>query len=257
MIQLVLQFAQVLSESHYVLSEAANQHKPSGYLWEAMCLHLVLMVDNHMVPRVDIPMVSILVATVFSLVYIMQRHNRLLEKEIAIRRKIVENARKREVEYNRELEAASRELIAYRINFVKKEKMMEELCKLLQEIRSDDPEIARQLANVIRLVEHAFRVDKEWENFKMHFEKGHAEFFRILRERGPELTSGDLKMCALLRMNLSMKETARILGVSPESVKTARYRIRKKLGLPPGANLIEYLVRIGNQKHKNKLSLFF
>jgi DNA-binding CsgD family transcriptional regulator len=50
-----------------------------------------------------------------------------------------------------------------------------------------------------------------------------------------------LKICALTKLNLSLKEIASILGISPESVKVARSRIKKKLNLTQDEDFINFL----------------
>lgn len=57
----------------------------------------------------------------------------------------------------------------------------------------------------------------------------------------PQLTSGDLKLCAYLKMNLSSKEIAQLLNISLKGVEIGRYRIRKKLNLSPTINLANFI----------------
>ncbi|MEM6380985.1 MAG: helix-turn-helix transcriptional regulator, partial [Bacteroidota bacterium] len=66
-------------------------------------------------------------------------------------------------------------------------------------------------------------------------------FYRHLKEKFPKLTQGDLKLCALIKLNFSSKDVAKLMGISVESVHTTRYRLRKKLGLQREDNLTEYI----------------
>ncbi len=75
----------------------------------------------------------------------------------------------------------------------------------------------------------------------MYFEKVNSSFFQRLKNQFPDLTQSDLKLCALISLNLSMKEMAELMGISPESVKMARHRLRKKLNLVTEENLTEFL----------------
>ncbi len=84
--------------------------------------------------------------------------------------------------------------------------------------------------------------EKDWEDFKQHFENVHPEFFTNLKLQFPDLSANDLKVAALTRLNLSIKEASNILGISPESTKTARYRLRKKLNLSPETDLFDFLL---------------
>lgn len=82
----------------------------------------------------------------------------------------------------------------------------------------------------------------DWETFESNFDRAHQNFFNRLKEQFPDLTPGDIKLCAYLKMNLSSKEIAHLLNISIRSVEVHRYRIRKKLYLNPVDNLVEFLM---------------
>ena len=84
--------------------------------------------------------------------------------------------------------------------------------------------------------------DNFWEVYQNNFNLIHQNFFKRLKEQYPTLTPTDLRFCALLRLNLSTKDIAQFTGLSVRGVEGARYRLRKKLDLPEGANLIDFLI---------------
>ncbi len=154
----------------------------------------------------------------------------------------IKNSKLRERELQRELDFKSRELTTYTLNFIQKNEIMEELkgsINLLQ--KNSDTDLSKKLGGLHRLVEHSFNLDKDWQEFKLYFEQVHPHFFALISRHFPNLTSSELRLCALLKLNLSMKESATILGISPDSVKTARYRLRKKLNLANEANLSDFI----------------
>jgi DNA-binding CsgD family transcriptional regulator len=63
-----------------------------------------------------------------------------------------------------------------------------------------------------------------------------------LKTAFPNLSSNDLRICSLLRQNLSTKEVAQQLGIGADSANKARYRIRKKLKLSREDGLIQFLL---------------
>ena len=63
-----------------------------------------------------------------------------------------------------------------------------------------------------------------------------------LETKHPNLTPNDLKLCAYLRLNLSSKEIAPLLNISPRSVEVKRYRLRKKMNLLPKSSLANYIL---------------
>ena len=71
---------------------------------------------------------------------------------------------------------------------------------------------------------------------------GEQEFLCRLKKGYPTLSSNDLRICTLLRQNLSTKEVAQNLAIGADSANKARYRIRKKLGLSRKDDLIQFIL---------------
>ncbi|MEL6925566.1 MAG: sigma factor-like helix-turn-helix DNA-binding protein, partial [Bacteroidota bacterium] len=141
-----------------------------------------------------------------------------------------------------QLEQKNRELTSYTLNFIRKNELMEELRSTISEIKkAASGSISSKLSSLQRQVDSALNIDKDWEDFRLHFEQVHSGFFTRLKASYPELSGNDLKLCALIRLNLSSKEIATMLGISPDSVKTARYRLRKKLQLDREDNLLDFM----------------
>jgi DNA-binding CsgD family transcriptional regulator len=80
--------------------------------------------------------------------------------------------------------------------------------------------------------------------FENNFERAHEQFFQKMKNKFPELTSSDLQLCAYLRMNLSSKEIAPLLGVSVRGVENHRYRLRKKMKLEHDESLADTILRL-------------
>lgn len=86
--------------------------------------------------------------------------------------------------------------------------------------------------------------ESDWTMFLIKFEQKHANYFRTMKERFPELTTSDLRLSACLKMNLCTKEIAALMNLSVRAVENGRYRLRKKLGLKSDQNLNEFLLHI-------------
>ncbi len=157
----------------------------------------------------------------------------------------LENAQLKQKELTQELEYKNKELTSYTINFIQKNELMDELKVGIQKLkRQAKPEVRQQLSTLSHLVDQNLHIDREWEDFKRHFEEVHKDFFTLLKNNCPELSNNELKLCALLKLNMNMKEMANVLGISPDSVKTARYRLRKKLGLEREDKLVDFIINI-------------
>ncbi|MFZ4058646.1 MAG: helix-turn-helix transcriptional regulator [Ferruginibacter sp.] len=72
----------------------------------------------------------------------------------------------------------------------------------------------------------------------------HHNFLNALKTTHPDITPGELKLSAYLRMNLSTKEIAQLMNISVRGVEISRYRLRKKLQLNTEASLFDYLITI-------------
>ncbi len=60
----------------------------------------------------------------------------------------------------------------------------------------------------------------------------------------PDLSTNDVRHCLLMKLNLSIKESAQLLSVSTHAVKMARKRLKKKMNIPEEISLKDHLQNI-------------
>ena len=167
----------------------------------------------------------------------------------------VRNSKLKQRELRDQLEQKNRELTSYALNFIQKNELMGELTDRINELKkTSDNTTAHELDRINRIVDNSFRIDQDWENFKVMFEEVHQGYLPALKEAYTELSNADLKLCALLRLNLNLKESSKILGISPDSVKIARYRLRKKLKLATEDNLIDFLILFDKNRNQHAVA---
>ncbi len=82
----------------------------------------------------------------------------------------------------------------------------------------------------------------DWKVFESNFEQAHEAFLLNLKNKFPNLTSSDLKLCAYLRINLTSKEIAPLLGITIRGVENHRYRLRKKLHISAEQSLNDFIL---------------
>lgn len=87
----------------------------------------------------------------------------------------------------------------------------------------------------------AILTDADWAAFKSHFERAYPGFIFRLRKAFPELSSAEERLFLLLRLNFQRQEIAATLGISIDSVKKGRNRLRKRLKLNEGHDLEQYI----------------
>lgn len=94
------------------------------------------------------------------------------------------------------------------------------------------------------LLNNNLDTEEDWKTFLIKFEEKHTGFFKRLKEKYPQLTTTDMKLCACLKLNLGTKEIAALMNISARSVENSRYRLRKKLELSGSENLSDFLMDI-------------
>jgi len=197
--------------------------------------------------------ISLITGSIFILVlvYILLRSQRyrykknqeLLERNHALAEKELENARLKEIDLQQALDFKNKELTSYTVNFIRKNELIEELKEKITALKNTSPESQKELNTILSMVQQNTSIDRDWDDFKRTFENVHHNFFGNLLSRFPELTQSELRLSALICLNLSAKEMAALLSISPDSVKTARYRLRKKFGLEQDQGLDEFVLR--------------
>ena len=83
------------------------------------------------------------------------------------------------------------------------------------------------------------KIDNESAQIKEHIEMSTKGLISQLDTKFPNLTRKEKRLAQLLYMDLSSKEIALILNIAPQSVDTARYRLRKKLDMKSYESLNE------------------
>ncbi|MBS2211374.1 regulator [Carboxylicivirga mesophila] len=95
---------------------------------------------------------------------------------------------------------------------------------------------------VIDKIDENISGQDDWQLFEANFEQAHEAFLKTMKKKHPELTPSDLRLCAYLRINLTSKDIAPLLGITVRGVENHRYRLRKKLGLTAEDNLTDYIL---------------
>ena len=118
-------------------------------------------------------------------------------------------------------------------------KIKDDLSEGMANLKNKDDKIV--FRHLLKLLAEEEKQDQDWEQFSIHFDQVHNNFLHNIKRAYPELTPGDLKICAYLKMNLSSKEIAQLLNISLKGVEIGRYRLRKKLGLQQEVNLTNFI----------------
>ena len=175
-----------------------------------------------------------------------EANSRLKEQEAELIRQKLEKQKLLAKELSTEIDYKSKQLTTHALNIMQKNKMLQGLLKDINDISTQaKPEVRQELRKLKNIVKNNIKNEKEWETFRLYFEEVNKGFYDKLIAKCPSLNAHDLRHCALIKLNLSVKEAASVLNLSPNSVKSARYRIKKKLGLDPEDDLYEVIRDLG------------
>lgn len=144
---------------------------------------------------------------------------------------------------NTKLENKRKEFIDIALNLTEQRIFLEYILDEIEQIRSEPNEkvINLRLAQLSTKVRQRMSFAAEKENFYSQIEQVHKDFQMRLDTAFPHLSEQEKRLAMLLRLNLSTKELATLLSVSPKSVEVSRYRLKKRLNLKKEDNLTQFI----------------
>lgn len=211
--------------------------------------------------------VAYLIYAVIFLILVMLLIQYLLKRIEISRRKErlahLKSYRQKEQEYKREALLAEKKIINLKneklkiemihrdkelanqtMDLIRKNKFLVKIKEDLEKIKksSSDDMLQDKISSLISRIDKDIDHKKQWEVFETAFDEVHEDFLIRLKERYPNLTPKELRLCAYLRMNISTKEIAPLMNISVRGVEICRYRVRKKLNIDRDQNLTRMII---------------
>lgn len=207
-----------------------------------------LFIKRKQVVQSIIMFITIMLVIVFFLILSIQKRRNMKQKAHIkemenkdLSERLAQEQKIKELQ-NEKLELQLRETTSFSLLISYNKHTLSDIWKHVQLLSGDHD--AETISRLKKIIQSNLAVENDWEDFVMHFEQVHPRFFDNLQSRYPDLTQNDLKLCAYCRIGLSLKEVARILNISPDSVKKNRYRLRKKLLLKDDENLDDFIANL-------------
>ena len=165
----------------------------------------------------------------------------VVERTDELRVEIEERQRVETEKMELKVEHLKRELVSKSVCATQKQEIMNNLFSELKDIQKIDAnEMRLKFNRLIKYFKNMFSSDQSWEEFEMWFTEVHTDFFTHLRAKHPELSQREVKVCALLKLNLLSKDIANLMNIQVNTVDIYRHRIRKKLELQTDENLNQF-----------------
>jgi tetratricopeptide (TPR) repeat protein len=191
-------------------------------------LHLMLLIGG-----------SALVLTLMALLTLFLRKRQKLDRKQLQLREVQQQQLECELESNR------RELTGKALTLAKSEQLITRLKKDLRDILDNKQgDYQQDLRAALRLLKAKDNGLQLWKDFQTRFDELNEGFISHLLRCHPSLSPSEIRLCALLRMQLTTKEIAEMLNRSTRTIEHTRNSIRKKMKLNPTDNLTKYLIEL-------------
>lgn len=140
------------------------------------------------------------------------------------------------------LASKERELVSQSLANSEKINAFEEITKQIESIAKNlNGETSDKLQIIQKDLERNLNIKNDWDYFSEQFIKIYPGFFDRLSEIHQNLTIYEKRLIAYIKMGLTNKEIERLLNISDGSVKKAKYRLKKNLGLNKKEDLTGYI----------------
>lgn len=150
-----------------------------------------------------------------------------------------------EVEMMRmELKEKDKKLVNFTMEGINRNNMLSEIREDVIGLKNDFTNPEHKIKSIVRKIDSHLNDKENWKVFEKYFNNIYDGFFDRLVMRYPDLTTNELKICAYLKLNLTSKEIAVLMNISPASVEMARHRLRKKLHISSETNLVNLMAEV-------------
>lgn len=134
-------------------------------------------------------------------------------------------------------ERMSRQLMATQIVMDETEKLIDTVSREIED-KADSGKLSHgETRTIVSTIKTHATKHGERQAFMESMASIHPDFPKRLRQINPAFTELDIRLAGFIALGMDTKHIADTIGVRPESVKQARWRLRNKLGLPKGASL--------------------
>ena len=127
------------------------------------------------------------------------------------------------------------------LNLSRKGDFAKELIVRLKEIDGIDD---KSISSIKMYISNEMQSDDSLLEMDTYIAQLDKSFFSKLKLQFPQLTDSDIKLCALIRMNLSNKQLGIVKNITSDSVKRSKTRLGKKMNLPSEMKLSDFIKNI-------------
>jgi len=169
----------------------------------------------------------------------MELEHEQVQRE-ALQQKLA-NEQAEQEQSRRTIEQRSRELMSKAMQAANRNDSLRELLHTLETDSGLDLDKRPELKRTLAALRHQLDSTVEWKDFTTYFEQTNGQFLQQLKHLHPTLTANELRYLSLVYINLSSKEIALLLNITPEYCKKKKQQVARKMGLTDPRTLYAYL----------------
>lgn len=169
----------------------------------------------------------------------MELEHEQVQRE-ALQQKLA-NEQAEQEQSRRTIEQRSRELMSKAMQAANRNDSLRELLHTLETDSGLDLDKRPELKRTLAALRHQLDSTVEWKDFTTYFEQTNGQFLQRLKHLHPTLTANELRYLSLVYINLSSKEIALLLNITPEYCKKKKQQVARKMGLTDPRTLYAYL----------------
>lgn len=168
--------------------------------------------------RIIIFSISLCIAFLLGLIFILRYTSKikLKSKEVTLKLKAS----------NEILDIKEQELKSYMLDLTKKNEIISNLQNV---VSNSNLSSSKKSVELEKLSKKRILTFQDWVVFKEKFQTIYPVFFSYINENKIQFTEGEIRLMVLLKLKITSAELGSILGISPQSVRVSKMRLKKKL----------------------------
>ncbi len=169
-----------------------------------------------------------------------------IEAQIIMRRSNADHsAMRRKLEQSREeIESLTEQIKQAIASLNSRNRALDKIQREIQRLLRSSRPGKKTLLEILEFISSNRDIEQNIQHINQLLQNSQGERLSLLAQRCPELSSSELQICSLILGGMTSKEVATYLSLSPRTVESHRGRIRRKMGLETGEDLMTHLAAV-------------
>lgn len=146
-----------------------------------------------------------------------------------------------------QIEGMNKEMRLNAINLQEKITLLDELKLYVDSLKKKKVEKAEFVNAVSNKIGMVKVTEQDKALMQQKIDDGNTGLFQVLAAMYPTLTPNEVRGCALIKTGMTNKELSKLYGIGERGYEQLRHRIKKKMNLKRGDNLVKHLMELNSR----------